>query len=390
MNKKQPSKLDAGRKRRKKSPFRLALEVYDRIEKIHEELLKRRSGEPEQTELPLDLALTVHTGKKRSAERKEFATRLLSLLDEDAERRFISAAPFREGRVYCYWCETAHCSHAAPPTHLTVFSGYNQTGLPCWEDLSSCFLRINESRVHLLHEEPFRPITLFMSGKSLHGKQFPIFGAKSKIFRIVCQTAVGYIPYGHPEDPYKLALTLQVVESRLNAARTIVELNVLGRTREGRDMVEEIETRVDGRITDLVEAGRRNLHDIAKQRPGRERYERMKGCLKHVAAGIEKIFRQKGRRTKHAEFRHRDRTRPAGAALKDTERGTADHFFLDQRRRTTVVLGPRCRTHFFSEDGKHVTSIVYSGEEIDKFIQTSQWKKLPPEQVEAVKKTILH
>lgn len=389
MNQKKPTPKKNQRKRRRKSVFRLALEVYDRIEKIHRELVRRRSGTVDATELPLTLAPKLHCGEDAEGVRKAFAVSLLDQLAEDAAAKQETDAAFVFGRVYCYWCDSALCEHAIPDASLTVFSGYSQTGQPCWDELSACFLRLDGDRVHMLHRQPPMPITLMMDGRGLHAQQLTIFGGRSKRFKVLHQAAVGYLPCGDPADPRKLALTLQIVQAAPQKKKPQLALNVIGTQPDGRPIADAIDARENQRLADLVDAGRLHLAELSKQRPSAERSRRLRGCIKHIASGIEKIFRQKSRRTKHAEHRHQDRTRPTGAALKDVKKADRRQFYRDQRKGTFLIIGPRCRTHFFNEQGHHITSIMYRGEDIDRLIQTTQWKALPEPDVEGLREKIL-
>ena len=52
-----------------------------------------------------------------------------------------------EGRVYCYKCDSTACVHAAPPTPLSVFDGFDPMGLPEWKDFAQALVDARDERV---------------------------------------------------------------------------------------------------------------------------------------------------------------------------------------------------------------------------------------------------
>jgi hypothetical protein len=298
-------------------------------------------------------------------------------------------SPFVPGRVYCYWCEATDCAHAAPPSPRVVFAGYTPTGQPSWEDLNSLCLRLSPAQVDLLHRDPPRPVTIFMPGAELTKDQLSVFGASSRAFRVVVQAVVGYLPFGPSDALGRAAITVQVVEAAAGDRPPVLALNIVGRAAGGGDIGEAAATMPDRRLGDLFDRGRRRLRELSVERPGAGREHEIEKALRHVAGGIEKICRQSGRRTKHAQLRHRDPSRPAGAALRDVTQAKAGEFFFDKRRRTCIVLGPHCRAHVFNDEGHHVTSLVFRGEEIEGRIHTRQWEPLDEVAREVARERIL-
>jgi hypothetical protein len=206
---------------------------------------------------------------------------------------------------------------------------------------------------------------------------------------VLRQALVGYLPFRCGPSLGKAACTIQVVETRMNSRTCRLVLNVLGRVDTGEDFWQAAKAASDRRLADLFDKGELKLRHLSSRRPGAERSEEIAGLLKHLAAGVERICRQEGRRTKHARLRHRDPSRPAGSALQDSVAAKAEDFFLDRRRKTFVVLGPRCRAHFFNREGHHVTSLVFRGEDIEHRKQTRQWTALEPEERERLRQKIL-
>ncbi len=368
--------------------MQLALEIYERVERLHGELLRRRTDASAPADIDLRLQATVHS-PERDAAAATFAGLLLERMEEDIAQRFASLSPLVPGHVYCFWCESARCAHAPPPHSRAVFAGYEPNGLPRWEEFASFCLAVKAPRVHELHEEPPRPFTLFMHGGLLTKKQLAEFGATSTTFRILCQAVVGYFLLGGEDSTRKTAVTIQVVESRAGRRTAALELNIVGKTPAGGHLVDAVVHMPDQRLAELFQKARARIRDLGIRRPGPERDREIVGCIRHAAAGIEKIYRQESRRTKHARLRHRDPSRPAANALSDTARARDEDFFNDRRSATCIVLGPRGRTHVFNADGKHVTSLVAGGEDIARRLHTTQWVPMPDEQREALKARIL-
>ncbi len=381
-----------GRHRRRRAArdtsTQLAREIYERIERLHAQLLKRRTDTLAPAELDVHVRTSVHS-PERDAAATAFAAGLIERMEEDIAQRFASRSPLVPGHVYCFWCESARCEHAVPTSSRTVFAGYEPNGLPRWEEFASFCLEVKAPRIHELHEDPPRPFTLFMHGSVLTKRQLAEFGASSPTFQIACQAVIGYFLFGGQEATHKTAVTVQVVESREAGRASTLALNIVGRTPAGEHVVDAAVHLPDQRLAELFEKARRRLKDLALRRPDPERYHEIISLVRHVATGIEKIYRQEFRRTKHARLRHRDPSRPASNALADAARAKDEDFFLDRRSAACVVLGPRGRTHVFNAEGKHVTSMVAAGEDVERRLYTTQWVPLPAEQREALKAKIL-
>ena len=382
-------KLKKRRRSRARSlPLRLAREIFDRLERMHAELCRRRSAETAPLEAELNLPAHLG-GADRDEASRTFAAALVATLGDQVAQNLASTVPFFPGCVYCFWCDSATCHHAVPPAPRSVFSGYDPTGLPRWEDLASLCLHIGDARVDRLHRDPPRPFTLFMPGKDLHRDQLTEFGSQSSLFAIHGQALVGYLPFDDRESLGTVALTLQVVETQVGRTAPRLAFNVIGKAVSGEDFGVAVERHADRRPADVFARARRQLADLGTRRPGADRDREIESLLKHSGANLERICRQESRRTKHARMRHRDPSRPAGAALKDVKRAKTEDFYRDRRRGTSVIVGPRSRAHFFNDQGRHVTSLVYRGDDIVNRVQTKQWIPLEAGECEQLRERIL-
>ncbi|MBU4461088.1 MAG: hypothetical protein KJ579_11005, partial [Verrucomicrobia bacterium] len=54
---------------------------------------------------------------------------------------------YRDGAVYCFKCGATGCAHAAPPSPLSVFAGFDPMGLPEWRDFAQTLIERKDERV---------------------------------------------------------------------------------------------------------------------------------------------------------------------------------------------------------------------------------------------------
>lgn len=283
----------------------------------------------------------------------------------------------KQGRVYCYRCESSCCQHSIPPSCGTVFGGYGPTGFPRWVEFQQLLLEVRHPRLEeLFHGEGKEVLAVYSDGPSLKKAQLEVFGRMSRAYDILGQVAFGFVCMGKE----RVALTAQAVEVRGLNGQPRVELNLLGQAPGEAGPWEALEFHYHGRIVDLLKEARRKIQLLgvkavhgrpskgARGTPGTGS-ERI---LKNLARGLEKIGRQARRRTTHAEMRRGD-LRPTYKAWEDATAAPPERILWDARRKTVVVLGPRQRVHVFSRAGKHVTSLILDGEAVENRIRKKRW-----------------
>jgi len=119
----------------------------------------------------------------------------------------------------------------------------------------------------------------------------------------------------------------------------------------------------------------------AKGRKERQRaLNHIERHLQHQVNVIEKKGRQGARRTQHAHDRG-DERRPIHSAMNDISEARDDCFFLDRPRDSIVVVGKRGRTHVFSPEGKHVTTLQLSQEKLDRRVQRNRYAPLTTDEI---------
>jgi len=329
--------------------------------------------------LNLELAHPSHGGGAHSTDTPA-SDQLYLQLERAADRYAERQSTFPPGRVYCHWCRSYSCEHSAAPDSRCVFGGYSPTGQPRWPELASVLLERKHPNIESIFRDPPTPLALVFDGDDLSSEQLPIYGKRSPIFRVLGQVAVGYLlfPAGVPGNGRRspLAATIQVVETQNGSAPLI--LNVLGRLPDGTTAYQAIEESTDARLSAALAVVRREIEEISLLRSSRrrrqlERKRRVMGALQRLARNIERIYRQRLRRTQHSQDRHLERGRPASSALKDALHATPQSIYRDVEEKTWVILGPKNRVHVFNDDALHVTSVVYPGETVRQRTTRGKW-----------------
>src|SRR5690606_18758883 len=194
----------------------------------------------------------------------------------------------------------------------------------------------------------------------------PEFGRDSLTFRLVGQVVAGLIPMrldDGTEGPERVALTVQLVETRSGERARRLRVNLLGLPRAAlveaaangearglgervRGVLGETQRRVDVLARRVLAAERRGqpLDVDAEARP----------LLERLRAELQRALRPTRHRTRHAQERHQSGERPTGSAVSDALRASDQALLEDVRHGTVVVLGPRGRAHVFSPEGRHV------------------------------------
>lgn len=286
--------------------------------------------------------------------------------------------PLRPGRIYCFRSGSSREPHCVPATPREVFIGYDPTGRPRFTDFADLALARGDARIDDLYQDPPRPFAIYASGHELRMDQLDVFGGRSDAFRIIAQLAFGYVPargrVGVDGDAF--SLTIQAVETRDTRDAARFDLNIVGGPSD-RSLEAWLAEALDGAVATAVRAARRRVRDVARgRRAGTDAEAAIEPILRDLARALERFYRQRGRRTRHSRDRRQQRDRPTQQALVDAERADADHVFRDDEKRTWVVVGPRGRTHVFSDDGRHVTSVSYTREAIERKCRQKRWRSV--------------
>lgn len=312
--------------------------------------------------------------------------KLYDELARAADRYVAQRAAFPLGRVYCHRCQSYDCEHSTPPDSRSIFRGYSATGQPVWQEFMSALVERRHPRVGEVAGNVSAPVTIVQPGGELSREQLGIYGKRSPRYRILAQIALGYIAHPDglslPASPgaqrTPVAVTFQAVVTGVEGRAP--HLNILGTLPDGTSAWQAFEETSDARLWDAIASVRRSLEELAlaggsakRRRREGERNRRAVAILAGLGRNLERIFRQRSRRTRHAQDRHQDRKRPASTALRDALSAAPEAIFRDVEEKTWVVLGPKNRIHVFNDAALHVTSATYSGETIRHRTTRGKW-----------------
>jgi hypothetical protein len=367
-------------------------ELQQQLEAAFAELLARRRAAAGLNGAPAPSTVRLHLDLVQPGASGHAADQMYTQVQRQVDRCVDRFARVRLGTAYCHWCARFDCEHASPPEPRAVFSGYSPTGQPLWRDLASILLEKRHPRVDVLYRSTPSPVALVQGGDELSQAQLSVYGKRSPIYRILGQVSLGYLLYpgglgiahSRVEGRWPIALTFQIVESGADGAPLV--LNVIGKLPDETPAYQALEESSDARLADAILATRRGLEELSLLGGGRRRraHERRRmafSLLHRLARNLERIFRQRDRRTQHSRDRHLDRQRPASTALGDALHATAESIFRDVEEQTWVIVGPKNRVHVFNDVALHVTSIVYPGETVRHRTTRGKWRAPGPEEM---------
>jgi hypothetical protein len=362
----------------------------DVLHRMVRELLARKAGghliEASIERLDLHLPLLL---KGADADPRAFAVSLVASIDRILDEMVEHAAAFRPGHAYCHRCGNASCDHSEPPSCRHVFVGYTPTGMPRWEDFAQHCLEIKNPDVAELYSDPPAFVTLVDDAQQLRRELLHAFETGS--YELLGQLAAGFFPVRTRAEEGRgvLALTFQVAASRIASGRVHFGLNLLGRTPSGESLGMLWERHDDLPWRRAVRWAQSALVSLGGRRlPDGERDRRVDGILRGLARRLERDLRARGRRTGHAQERHESGSRPTRMAITDIRGANREAVLVDERNGTLVVLGERGRTHFFTSEGRLVSSVRYSREAIERKRKLGVWRDATPGEADALRERL--
>ena len=316
------------------------------------------------------------------------ARRLARDLATRIDEALSSKLMFRQGRVHCFQCDQPDCGHDRPPSPTDTFGGYTPTGKPEWRDFPNLLIERKDPRVDRLYDNPPQVVAVVVQAAELKGDLLPGFGRGSRSYNVLGQVVAGLIASDlsfsrHP--PNRVALTFQLIETRGGGEARRLRLNLLGLSADEitQRAVDESVRGPAAWLRRAVIDTRHRLEGLGRRAAAAERRGEpidlehdVQPLLQALRGDLERVFRPDARRTAHAVERHLDGERPTAFALRDAREVAPDRFLRDAERDTVVVLGPRGRTHVFSPDGRHVTSMTMGAGELDRKFVRSRWRPM--------------
>jgi len=363
----------------------LAGVAHDVLRRMLREVLARRPGghlvEPGLTSVDLHLRLALR-GPQADAE--VFAAALRQALEAVVDDAVEQVAAFRPGDAFCHRCGKAACPHAAPPSARHVFVGYGPTGLPRFEDFAQRCLDLHHPDVDRLYADPPAFLTFVESGGTLNRDLVLAFAAPR--CELLGQVVAGFYPVRvhDREGRGVLALTFQAMATRRRDGGRRLGLNVLGRTPGGEDLSLLFERQPDLPWRAAVRWAQAALASVEEGSGSGLLEDRVRGILEGLARRLARDRRARVRRTAHAEERHAGGDRPTRQAVLDVREARRETVLVDERNGALVVLGARGRTHFFSPEGRLVSSVRYSREAIERKRRLGLWREARVEEAAAL------
>ncbi|HEX6852995.1 MAG TPA: hypothetical protein VF139_16485 [Candidatus Polarisedimenticolaceae bacterium] len=361
--------------------------AWDALRRLARERLARKAGghlvEAQLDRMVLRLPIPV---RDEGDGAESFARTVAAAIDRHLDEAIEHAAAFRPGRAFCHRCGGPGCEHSEPPSARHVVAGYTPTGVPRWEDFAQVCLERRHPEVDRLFEDPPAFVAIVLGRDALHGRFVDAFHTGAA-YDLVGQVAAGFwrTPVRVGEGRGVLALTFQVGVSRPRDGAPRFGLNLLGRTPQGGALESLWERQDDIPWRGAVRWAQAALAGLRRA----DRSEgRVEGILQGLARRLERDARARGRRTRHAESRHLSGERPTRMALEDARRADAGSVLFDEKHGTFVVPGERGRTHFFTAEGRLVSSVRYSGDALDRKRKLGFWRPAPAEEAETLLKRI--
>jgi hypothetical protein len=183
-----------------------------------------------------------------------------------------------------------------------------------------------------------------------------------------------------------LALSMQAIRSRPVSSAAVLALNVLGRTPAGEGLSMLWERQEDLSWRRSVRWAQSALERCSRRAVPQQGLQLKVDRIMHgLARRLAREHRSRSRRTRHAEERHLSGKRPTRKALDDVWSAGRDSFMVDEQSGAVVVLGDRGRTHFFTAEGRLVSSVRYGREEVGRKIKTGKWRVATLEEREGLR-----
>jgi hypothetical protein len=337
----------------------------------------------------LEVALTIplRNSAVGSANFKEALAAADDALGNELEALIAEGAVFHPGHVFCLRCSASNCKHGQPPSSRHIFEGYASSAQPRFADFAQWLLERAHPRLDDIYRKPSSLVTEVVSGEELTADLTAVYDDEASGYRIHGQVVAGWYPIRRAGGASaNLAVSLQVTSVLAARRRRRFALNVLAAGPDGESLGELTDFLGVMPWQEVTQWGQQILLAVegTQARKGASRasrQHRLIGMLQSMARRLEHGRRSRDRRTGHAEQRHRQGDRPTRMAQADLARAEDDRFLIDERRRTTIVLGERGRAHVFNGDGKLVTSIRYSPESIERKLRQEIWRQASAEQI---------
>jgi len=326
---------------------------------------------------------------RRDSDGGERETALLATLRERVREGIRGTTAFHQGHVYCFYSDEPESPYSQPPNGTDVFAGYSANGKPAWVSFTNLCIARREDRVDRLYSDSPDVIAFVQSAEELTDGLLPGFGRGSLAWRLHGQVVCGLVPRNldvKSRTAERIALTLQVVETRQRTTGHRLILNMIGLTpvQVSEIAAESTEGSAAEAFRRLVRVTRERIDNLGRRSAIATRRGQAFDLTAHInqllvrlRGDVLRVFKSRDYRTRHAEIRHESKERPTALAITDTLQASEGRLLRDEHKDTIVVLGPKTRVHVFSPVGRHVTSLDMPPQDVARRVDGGRWKILP-------------
>jgi hypothetical protein len=282
----------------------------------------------------------------------------------------------RPGAVYSYFEGSSHADGCRPTEPRHVFDGYNSTGRPVFTDFVTMAIERKHPQIDRLLAGEDIVLTRVTMGRVLRTQQLAEFGGNSPVFKILGQVDAGLFRVLGAAG--KCAFSFQLLRGTSLEGRVRLRLHAVGAV-DPMDLADPSLLQILSRFQRQLDVEAMRLQGQSTQGEVDEEAFVLP-LLNDLAQRLQNRTRNTGRRTQHGLERSDAGDRPTSRAYPDAGEASDDAILWDLDQNTVVVLGGKGRVHVFTQQGKHVTSVVMQGAAIDRRRHMGRWRLAEPEE----------
>jgi len=329
----------------------------------------RRIEGKDEAELELTLKLPL-----RRSEIAEAARKLAKQLRHEIESEVIERGSVVPGRTWCFQTGSFNGEFSRPSDPRQVLVGYGLEGRPRFADLVTYAIEQKHEAVDDLLAGREGAVSFVCSGAAITEGVKPAFDPQSVPFQLVGQAMTGLFP--SVEEGRRVALTVQVLEHEQDGrwhllAHPVCAVDLL-------DLPDPSVPRMIRRYQDQLNQLAGEL--VGKRAAGEEAdtTQAVLSSLRDLTKRMSAEARNRERKTGHARERQEGGQRPTQLAFPEARSARDHHLYFDTEEGTIVVIGKKGRVHVFSPDGRHVTTVVLSPQNVRQRVRAGRWRQAEP------------
>lgn len=318
----------------------------------------------------VEMRIHLGNGEPPSALSERFLTELSSRLDEELAAEGLVVP----NRAFCLRCESFLCPHARPRDAREVMAGYEPTGRPRWVEFLTRIVDRRDEHTTRVAEGVPGVLAIAEDGSTLTRDRIQAFGGESPDVEVLSQVIAGLFPLD-PSTGEEGAVTIQCLRVRTPSGPRLV-VQPIGDPR----LLSPARAAGDLDLQRILAAARAAVKGT-NPRPNVSLEETARSLTNDLARDLEHCFHVRSRRTRHARERAAIGVRPTSHAFPEARAARACDIRVDHSTGAFVLVGRNARVHFFSQDGRHVSSVRFPGTTIRARISTGRWRPALPGEV---------